>query len=162
MRPDSLSSPEDGLGKRLRPCFLKGFSDDHVKRSKKRPIYWLITSPKGTLQALIYLHRYNRDTVNRFLNDYLRPYQQKLEAKRVSAEHVLTGGGSSQSEKTKAQKRIDWRRNFGSPGEIRKGFRTVTGCYMDGMCWTNGLFGNGIKIVNSEEAKRSGRTRTKS
>jgi hypothetical protein len=25
----------------------------------------------------------------------------------VSAEHVLTGGGSSQSEKTKAQKRID-------------------------------------------------------
>jgi hypothetical protein len=107
MRPDSLSTPEDGLGKRLRPCFLKGFYDDHVKRYKKRPIYWLITSPKGTLQALIYLHRYNRDTVNRFLNDYLRPYQQKLEAKRVSAEHVLTGGGSSQSEKTKAQKRID-------------------------------------------------------
>jgi len=105
MRPDSLSTPEDGLGKRLRPCFLKGFYDDHVKRYKKRPIYWLITSPKGTLQALIYLHRYNRDTVNRFLNDYLRPYQQKLEAKRVSAEHVLTGGGSSQSEKTKAQKK---------------------------------------------------------
>jgi hypothetical protein len=107
MRPDSLPLPEDDLGTRLRPFFLKGFSDGHVKRYKKRPIYWLITSPKGTLQALIYLHRYNRDTVNRFLNDYLRPYQQKLDAKRVSAEHVLTGGGSSQSEKTKAQKRID-------------------------------------------------------
>ena len=108
---------EDGLGKRLRPYFLKGFYDDHVKRYKKRPIYWLITSPKGTLQALIYLHRYNRDTVNRFLNDYLRPYQQKLEAKRVSAEHVLTGGGSSQSEKTKAQKRID---------EIRKALEELS------------------------------------
>ena len=104
---ENLRFLEDGLGKRLRPYFLKGFYDDHVKRYKKRPIYWLITSPKGTLQALIYLHRYNRDTVNRFLNDYLRPYQQKLEAKRVSAEHVLTGGGSSQGEKTKAQKRID-------------------------------------------------------
>ena len=117
MRPDSLSSPEDGLRKRLRQYFLNGFSDDHVKRYKKRPIYWLITSPKGTLQALIYLHRYNRDTVNRFLNDYLRPYQQKLEAKRVSAEHVLTGRGSSQSEKTKAQKRID---------EIRKALEELS------------------------------------
>ncbi len=108
---------EDGLGKRLRQYFLKGFYDDHVKRYKKRPIYWLITSPNGTLQALIYLHRYNRDTVNRFLNDYLRPYQQKLEAKRASAEHVLTGGGSSQSEKTKAQKRID---------EIRKALEELS------------------------------------
>ena len=108
---------EDGLGKRLRQYFLKGFYDDNVKRYKKRPIYWLITSPKGTLQALIYLHRYNRDTVNRFLGDYLRPYQQKLEAKRVSAEHVLTGGGSSQSEKTKAQKRID---------EIRKALEELS------------------------------------
>ena len=104
---ENLRFLEDGLGKRLRPYFLKGFYEDHVKRYKNRPIYWLITSPKGTLQALIYLHRYNRDTVNRFLNDYLRRYQEKLQAKRVIAELVLTGGGSSQSEKTKAQKRID-------------------------------------------------------
>ena len=113
MRPDSLSSPEDGLGKRLRPYFLNGFSDNHVKRYKKRPIYWLITSLKGMLQAMIYLHRYNRDTVNRFLNDYLRPYQQKLEAKRVSEEHALTGGGSSQSEKTKAQEPFEYVRVLG-------------------------------------------------
>lgn len=65
MRPDFLSFPEDGLGKPLHPYFLNGFSDDHVKRYKKCPIYWLNTSPKRTLQALIYLHRYNRDTVNR-------------------------------------------------------------------------------------------------
>ena len=82
-----------------------------MKRYKKRPIYLLITSLDETLQALIYLHRYNRDTVNRFPGGYLRPYQQKLEAKRVSADYVLTGGGSSQSENTKAQKRIDEIRN---------------------------------------------------
>ncbi len=126
MRPNSLSFSEDGLSVRLRPYYLNGFSDDHVKRYKKRPIYWLIASPKGTLQALISLHRYNRDTVNRFLNDYLRPYQQKLEAKRVSAGHVLTGRGSSQSEKTKAQKRIDWRRSFVSPLEIRKALEELS------------------------------------
>jgi hypothetical protein len=66
MRPDSLLSPQDGLGKRMRPCFLKGFSDDNVRHYKKRPISWLITSPKGTLQAPICLHRYSRDTVNAF------------------------------------------------------------------------------------------------
>ena len=114
---ENLRFLEDGLGKRLRSYFLKGFYNDHVKRYKKRPIYWLIASPKGSLRALIYQHRYNRDTVNRFLNDYLRPYQQKLEAKRVSAEHVLTGGGSTQSEKTMAQKRID---------EIRKALEELS------------------------------------
>jgi hypothetical protein len=82
IRPDPLSSAEDVLEKGLRPYFLKGFYDDHVKRYKKRPIYWLITSPKGTLQALISLHRYDRDTVNRFPGGYPRPYQQKPEAKR--------------------------------------------------------------------------------
>jgi type II restriction/modification system DNA methylase subunit YeeA len=117
LRPENLRFVEDGLGKMLRSCFLKGFYDDHVKRYKKHPIYWFITSPQGTLQALIDLHRYNRDTVDRFLNDYLRSCQQKLEAKRVSAEHVLTGGGSNQSEKTKAQKPID---------EIRKALEELS------------------------------------
>ena len=65
-----------------------------MKRYKKWPIYLLITSLDETLQALIYLHRYTRDTVNRFPGGYMRPYQRKLEAKRISAEHILTGGGS--------------------------------------------------------------------
>ena len=58
--------------------------------------------------------------------DMLRKAGEKLEAKRVSAEHVLTGGGSSQSEKTKSQKRIDWRRNFVSPVEIRKALEELS------------------------------------
>lgn len=98
---------EEGLGRDLRSYFLKHFYKDHVKRYKKRPIYWLITSPKGSLRALIYLHRYNRDTVNRFLNDYLRPYQRKLEARRRTAEQSLNSGGLSGSERTKARKDID-------------------------------------------------------
>jgi len=104
---ENLQFLEEGLGKDLRRYFLKEFYKDHVKRYKKRPIYWLITSPKGSLQALIYLHRYNRDTVNRFLNDYLRPYQRKLEARKRTAEQSVNTGGVSGSERTRARKEID-------------------------------------------------------
>ena len=38
----------------LHPRFLR----DHVQRYKKRPIYWMFSSPKGTFNALIYMHRY--------------------------------------------------------------------------------------------------------
>ena len=65
-----------------------------MKRYKKWPIYLLITSLDETLQALIYLHRYTRDTVNRFPGGYMRPYRQKLEAERERTEHILTGCGS--------------------------------------------------------------------
>ncbi len=104
---ENVQCLEEGLGRDLRTYFLKDFYKDHVKRYKKRPIYWLITSPKGSLRALIYLHRYNRDTVNRFLNDYLRPYQRKLEARRRTAEQSINSGGLSGSERTKARKDID-------------------------------------------------------
>jgi len=47
MRPENLRLLEDGLGKRLRPYFLKGFYDGHVKRYYKRPIYRHITAPRS-------------------------------------------------------------------------------------------------------------------
>jgi hypothetical protein len=99
----STRSPGGGAMRRrtgVRPYSLKAFCGDHVERYKKRAIYWLIISPKVTMQALTCLHRYNRDTVNRFPGGYLRPYRQKLEAKRESADYILTGGGSSQGERT--------------------------------------------------------------
>lgn len=55
------------------------FYDDHIKRYKKRPIYWLFTSPKGSFNALIYLHRYAPTTVSAVLK-YLRAYITKLES----------------------------------------------------------------------------------
>ena len=44
--------------KTIRDYFLKEFYDYHLKMYKKRPIYWLFSSPKGTFNALIYMHRY--------------------------------------------------------------------------------------------------------
>ena len=81
--------------KNLRDYFIKTtargssskFYDDHVKRYKKRPIYWLFSSPKGSFNALIYMHRYTPSTVSTVLT-YLREYVTKLESALQQAERA--------------------------------------------------------------------------
>ena len=90
----------------LRDYMLGEFYTDHVKRYKKRPIYWLFTSPKGTFNALIYLHRYRPDTASVVLR-YLREFRAKLAARQSTLEQVLISPATSQGEKTKAVKEID-------------------------------------------------------
>ena len=98
---------EAGLGKKLRAYFLKDFYTDHTKRYKKRPIYWLFSSPKGTFKALIYMHRYTPDTLNNILNDYLRPFRIRLDTMRNEALRVTESEDVSARDKTQADKRID-------------------------------------------------------
>ncbi len=86
--------------------FLKDFYTDHVKRYKERPIYWLFSSPKGSFNALIYLHRYRPDTVSVVLQ-YLRDFRSKLVSERDHQEQMSIGSSASQGEKTKALKRIE-------------------------------------------------------
>ncbi len=69
---DNLAFVEAALGRDLRSFFLREFYDDHLKRYKKRPIYWLFSSAKGSFNVLIYMHRYRPDTVSVVLNGYLR------------------------------------------------------------------------------------------
>jgi type II restriction/modification system DNA methylase subunit YeeA len=80
-----LAFIETSLGKDLRKYFCSDFYKDHLQTYKKRPIYWLVQSPsgpaKGGFACLIYLHRYTKDTLNLVLNNYFRPYLQKLEAR---------------------------------------------------------------------------------
>lgn len=76
-----LAFIETALGKDLRKYFCTDFYKDHLQTYKKRPIYWLVQSPKKGFACLIYLHRYTRDTLNLVLNHYFRPYLQKLEAR---------------------------------------------------------------------------------
>ena len=91
----------------MRDYFLGEFYNDHVKRYKKRPIYWLFSSPKVSFNALIYLHRYRPDTVSVVLNDYLREFQAKLASHKTHLEAVGISAGHTQGEKTKALKEID-------------------------------------------------------
>jgi type II restriction/modification system DNA methylase subunit YeeA len=90
----------------LRDYMLGEFYSDHVKRYKKRPIYWLFSSPMGTFNALIYLHRYRPDTASVVLR-YLRDFRAKLAARQSTLEQVLINPATSQGEKTKAVKEID-------------------------------------------------------
>jgi len=103
----NLKFIEKALGKDIRRYFLKDFYSDHVRRYKKRPIYWLFSSPKGSFNALIYMHRYRSDTVSVVLNDYLREFRTKLISRKNHLEAVSISANASQGEKTKALKEIE-------------------------------------------------------
>ncbi|MGI3745882.1 MAG: BREX-1 system adenine-specific DNA-methyltransferase PglX [Janthinobacterium lividum] len=102
----NLAFIEQSLGKDVRKYFLKDFYAEHVKRYKKRPIYWLFSSPKGTFSALIYLHRYRPDTVSVVLR-YLRDFRKKLAARLDYLQQVGISTSASQGEKTRALKEIE-------------------------------------------------------
>ncbi|WP_018404437.1 BREX-1 system adenine-specific DNA-methyltransferase PglX [Marinobacter gelidimuriae] len=104
---ENLRFVEQALGKDIRKYFLKDFYNDHVRRYKKRPIYWLFSSPKGSFNALIYMHRYRPDTVSVVLNDYLREFRTKLMSRRDHLEAVSISASASSGEKTKAIKDIE-------------------------------------------------------
>ena len=97
---ENLRFVEESLGvKVLREYFVtragrSRFYDDHVKRYKKRPIYWLFSSPKGSFNALIYMHRYTPSTVSTVLNEYLREFESKLEANLQHQERLAAGDGT--------------------------------------------------------------------
>ncbi len=101
---ENLRYIEDALGKDIRKYFTKDFYADHVKRYKKRPIYWMFSSPKGTFNALIYMHRYRGDTVSVLLNDYLRQFITKLEGERARLEKLADDATATQGQRTKALK----------------------------------------------------------
>jgi type II restriction/modification system DNA methylase subunit YeeA len=98
---------EDALGKDLRKYFLTDFYKDHLQTYKKRPIYWLFQSPQKHFRALVYLHRYTRDTVNTLLNGYLREFHHKLNARLRDLQHILESESVSIRDKTRDQKELD-------------------------------------------------------
>jgi len=89
----------------IRDYFLKSFYKDHVKMYKKRPIYWLFKSGKGrAFNALIYMHRYNKETLAMMRTDYLLELEGKLDAKR---EMIKSDIGKDAQEKARLGKMID-------------------------------------------------------
>jgi hypothetical protein len=103
---ENLAFIESALGKEIRKWFTKDFFEYHVRRYKKRPIYWMFSSPKGSFQALIYMHRYRPDTVSVMLNDYLREYRNKLEAHRKAQEAQSINPEATPAQRTKALKDV--------------------------------------------------------
>lgn len=62
----------------IRNYFLNDFYKDHCKTYQKRPIYWLFDSgKKNGFKALIYMHRYQPDTIARIRTDYVHEQQSR-------------------------------------------------------------------------------------
>ena len=77
----------------IRSYFLRDFYADHVRRYRKRPIYWLFDSgEKNGFKALVYLHRYTPDTLARMRTDYIHPQQSRYQAALADVERLLTEG----------------------------------------------------------------------
>ena len=90
----------------IRNYFLKDFYTDHLKVYQKRPIYWLFDSGKQNgFKALIYMHRYDADTVGRVRTDYLHRAQKYVETAMQSAQYTIDNATSA-SEKSKATKAV--------------------------------------------------------
>lgn len=90
----------------IRNYFLKDFYADHLKVYQKCPIYWLFDSGKQNgFKALIYMHRYDADTVGRVRTDYLHKAQKFVETAMQSAQYTIDNATSA-SEKSKATKAV--------------------------------------------------------
>ena len=100
--------PDNSSGKKrktIRDYFLKEFYDHHLKMYKKRPIYWLFSSPKGTFNALIYMHRYRPETVGKVL-ECLRDFRDKLAHHAEHRQMTADSANASKTEKTQAVKEV--------------------------------------------------------
>jgi hypothetical protein len=104
---ENLRYLEETIGKDIRKYFVKDFYNDHIKRYKKRPIYWMFSSPKGYFKALIYMHRYQPDLCSKMLNDYLQAFISKLEAAKRTETMLSLREDISVQEKTLAIKEIE-------------------------------------------------------
>lgn len=103
---NALENKGDTSKEVIRNYFLKDFYADHLKVYQKRPIYWMFDSGKQNgFKALIYMHRYDADTVGRVRTDYLHRAQKYVETAMQSAQYTIDNALSA-SEKSKATKAV--------------------------------------------------------
>ena len=91
----ALGNKGDSSREIIRNYFLNDFFKDHcqtysVTGSGKRPIYWLFDSGKNNgFKALIYLHRYNADTIGNLRIDYLHRMQRIYESEMSRMQDMI-------------------------------------------------------------------------
>ena len=91
----------------IRNYFLNDFMKDHIKIYQKRPIYWLFDSGKQKgFKALVYMHRWNADTVGNLRVEYLHKMQHIYEREIGRMQETIDNSRNSR-EISKATKRKD-------------------------------------------------------
>lgn len=92
----------------IRNYFLNDFYKDHCKIYQKRPIYWLFDSgKKNGFKCLIYMHRYEPDTIARIRTDYVHEQQSRYRTAIADLEQRIVNAGTSERVKlNKSLKKI--------------------------------------------------------
>ena len=89
----------------IRNYFMNDFYKDHCKIYQKRPIYWLFDSgKKNGFKALIYMHRYQPDTIARIRTDYVHEQQARYRTAIADLEQRIAN--ASTGERVKLNKRL--------------------------------------------------------
>ena len=109
---ENLSFIADALGGKgssrevIRNYFINDFYADHLKVYQKRPIYWLFDSgKKNGFKCLIYMHRYQPDTIARIRTDYVHEQQSRYRTAIADLESRVANAGTG--ERVKLTKRLD-------------------------------------------------------
>ena len=91
----------------IRNYFLNDFYTDHCKIYQKRPIYWLFDSgKKNGFKCLIYMHRYQPDTIARIRTDYVHEQQARYRTAIEDLEKQVAAATST-SERVKLTKQLN-------------------------------------------------------
>ncbi len=89
----------------IRNYFLSNFYSDHCKIYQKRPIYWLFDSgKKNGFKALIYMHRYQPDTIARIRTDYVHEQQARYRTALADLEQRIAN--ASTGERVKLNRKL--------------------------------------------------------
>ena len=89
----------------IRNYFLSDFYSDHCKIYQKRPIYWLFDSgKKNGFKALIYMHRYQPDTIARIRTKYVFEQQDRYHTAIADLERRIAN--ASTGERVKLNKKL--------------------------------------------------------
>ena len=90
----------------IRKYFLNDFYKDHCKIYQKRPIYWLFDSgKKNGFKALIYMHRYQPDTIARIRTDYVHEQQSRYRTAMADLEKRIDNAATG--ERVKLNKELN-------------------------------------------------------
>lgn len=97
----------------IRNYFLTDFIKDHIKIYQKRPIYWLFDSGKQNgFKALVYMHRWNADTIGNVRVEYLHRIQRVYEKEIIRMQEIIDNShdnkeiSNATKRKEKLQKQI--------------------------------------------------------
>lgn len=90
----------------IRNYYINDFYAKHISTYQKRPIYWLFDSgKKNGFKCLIYMHRYQPDTIARIRTDYVHEQQARY---RTAIEEITNRiESASGSDKVKLTKKIN-------------------------------------------------------